>query len=175
MYDCTHCFKCIEACPKGVAPMSQIMRLRRRGRRRPRHQRPQQRPPPRDGVRQEHPPQRPAARGRPAARLLRRQVRIRPRCPSCWTRCRSITEGAPAPQGHPRRALLGPSSHKAPKDVKAIFEAVEGREDRVELNLYLTGYDEDVDGADAGAPRPARRQRPAEPAAGQSPEERPTR
>src|ERR687890_1454686 len=30
IYDCTHCFKCIDACPKGVAPMSQIMRLRRR-------------------------------------------------------------------------------------------------------------------------------------------------
>src|SRR6201995_3401055 len=30
IYDCTHCFKCIEACPKGVAPMNQIMRLRRR-------------------------------------------------------------------------------------------------------------------------------------------------
>lgn len=30
LYACTHCFKCIEACPKGVAPMSQIMRLRRR-------------------------------------------------------------------------------------------------------------------------------------------------
>src|ERR1043166_3996241 len=29
IYDCTHCFKCIDACPKGVAPMSQIMRLRR--------------------------------------------------------------------------------------------------------------------------------------------------
>src|SRR3712207_3768516 len=29
MYDCTHCFNCIEACPKGVAPMNQIMRLRR--------------------------------------------------------------------------------------------------------------------------------------------------
>jgi succinate dehydrogenase / fumarate reductase iron-sulfur subunit len=29
IYDCTHCFKCIEACPKGVAPMNQIMRLRR--------------------------------------------------------------------------------------------------------------------------------------------------
>ncbi len=29
IYDCTHCFNCIEACPKGVAPMSQIMRLRR--------------------------------------------------------------------------------------------------------------------------------------------------
>jgi succinate dehydrogenase / fumarate reductase iron-sulfur subunit len=30
MYDCTHCFNCIDACPKDVAPMSQIMRLRRR-------------------------------------------------------------------------------------------------------------------------------------------------
>src|SRR2546421_4487860 len=30
MYDCTHCFNCIDACPKGVDPMSQIMRLRRR-------------------------------------------------------------------------------------------------------------------------------------------------
>ena len=29
IYDCTHCFQCIEACPKGVDPMSQIMRLRR--------------------------------------------------------------------------------------------------------------------------------------------------
>jgi succinate dehydrogenase / fumarate reductase iron-sulfur subunit len=29
IYDCTHCFACIEACPKGVAPMDQIMRLRR--------------------------------------------------------------------------------------------------------------------------------------------------
>src|SRR3954452_18537506 len=30
LYDCTHCFQCIEVCPKVVAPMSQIMRLRRR-------------------------------------------------------------------------------------------------------------------------------------------------
>ncbi len=29
IYDCTHCFMCIDACPKGVAPMDQIMRLRR--------------------------------------------------------------------------------------------------------------------------------------------------
>ena len=29
IYDCTHCFACIEVCPKDVAPMSQIMRLRR--------------------------------------------------------------------------------------------------------------------------------------------------
>ena len=30
IYDCTHCFSCVEACPKGVAPMDQIMRLRRK-------------------------------------------------------------------------------------------------------------------------------------------------
>src|ERR1700753_2510476 len=30
IYDCTHCFSCIDACPKGVDPMSQIMRLRRK-------------------------------------------------------------------------------------------------------------------------------------------------
>jgi succinate dehydrogenase / fumarate reductase, iron-sulfur subunit len=29
IYDCTHCFSCITACPKGVDPMNQIMRLRR--------------------------------------------------------------------------------------------------------------------------------------------------
>ncbi|CAN5399858.1 succinate dehydrogenase/fumarate reductase iron-sulfur subunit [soil metagenome] len=29
IYDCTHCFSCIDACPKGVAPMDQIMRMRR--------------------------------------------------------------------------------------------------------------------------------------------------
>ena len=29
IYDCTHCFACIEVCPKGVDPMNQIMRLRR--------------------------------------------------------------------------------------------------------------------------------------------------
>jgi succinate dehydrogenase / fumarate reductase, iron-sulfur subunit len=29
LYDCTHCFKCVQACPKDVNPMGQIMRLRR--------------------------------------------------------------------------------------------------------------------------------------------------
>ena len=28
MWDCTRCFECVEACPKGVAPMDQIMNLR---------------------------------------------------------------------------------------------------------------------------------------------------
>src|SRR5204863_7012764 len=30
IYDCTHCFACVEVCPKDVAPMNLIMRLRRR-------------------------------------------------------------------------------------------------------------------------------------------------
>jgi succinate dehydrogenase / fumarate reductase, iron-sulfur subunit len=29
LFDCTHCFKCVQACPKDVNPMGQIMRLRR--------------------------------------------------------------------------------------------------------------------------------------------------
>ncbi len=30
IYDCTHCFTCVQVCPKHVSPMNQIMRLRRR-------------------------------------------------------------------------------------------------------------------------------------------------
>jgi len=30
VWDCTHCFYCVEVCPKGVAPMDQIMTLRER-------------------------------------------------------------------------------------------------------------------------------------------------
>ena len=74
IYDCTHCFNCIEACPKGVAPMSQIMRLRRIAGGDHEIEDRNNGLPAREGVRQEHRAQRPAARGRPAARLLRRQV-----------------------------------------------------------------------------------------------------
>jgi succinate dehydrogenase / fumarate reductase iron-sulfur subunit len=40
----------------------------------------------------------------------------------------------------PKTALGHP--HKAPKEVQRIFDVVEGREDRVELNLYVTGYED---------------------------------
>ena len=108
IYDCTHCFNCIEACPKGVAPMSQIMRLRRiasadhgindRN----------------NGYRHEHafvdnieknghPP-----RGRPAARLLRRQVP-----PARGARAGSLAaldpEGAAAPQGDAEEGAAAPA------------------------------------------------------------------
>jgi succinate dehydrogenase / fumarate reductase iron-sulfur subunit len=41
----------------------------------------------------------------------------------------------------PAKALLHP--HKASKELRAIFEKVEGRSDRFELNLYVSGTDED--------------------------------
>ena len=46
----------------------------------------------------------------------------------------------------PAKALL---HHKLPdqKQIRRIFEVVEGREERFELNLYITGYDEDESGA----------------------------
>lgn len=31
VWDCTHCFYCVEVCPKGVAPMDRIMDMRRYG------------------------------------------------------------------------------------------------------------------------------------------------
>ena len=30
VWDCTHCFECVQQCPKDVAPMDQILKLRRR-------------------------------------------------------------------------------------------------------------------------------------------------
>ena len=149
IYDCTHCFKCIEACPKGVAPMSQIMRLRRMRRRRPRDQRPQQRRAPRGRVRQPDPRLRPAVRGRAAAALLRRQLVVRQVPPARRRRAGRLAagdhQGAAARARSRRWALLKP--HKLAKQdlkqVQAIYEKVEGREERYELNLYITGNDED--------------------------------
>ena len=43
--------------------------------------------------------------------------------------------------------------HKAPKEVKRIFEKVEGRSERIELNLYIVGEDETQVDAPAEAPR----------------------
>ena len=150
IYDCTHCFKCIEACPKGVAPMSQIMRLRRRaGDDHDINDR-------NNGERHEtafvsaRPRQRPAVGGRAAAALLRRrlvlrQVRAARRRSSSSTRCRSITKALLRRKVTPTGAL---KPHKLPKDdlkqVQRIYETVEGRDERVELNLYISGYDEDT-------------------------------
>ena len=161
IYDCTHCFKCVEACPKGVNPMGQIMRLRRiagsdqhivdRN----------------NGERHEHafddadPRLRPAARGRAAAPLLRRQLVVRQVPPgrrqrAALARCRSSSRGCCAARSSSKLALFG---HKIPsRDLKAvqrIYETVESRPQRYELNLYVTGEDEEDDAVAGGRRRDA--------------------
>jgi succinate dehydrogenase / fumarate reductase iron-sulfur subunit len=71
--------------------------------------------------------------------------------------------------------------HKIPKDalksVQRIYERIESRDERYELNLYITGYDEDETGTASTAPPSAgdvqNAPEPGQP--GQSPEESPTR
>ena len=64
----------------------------------------------------------------------------------------------------PQKALLHP--HKAPKDVKRIFERVHDREERFELNLYVVGQEEEEFEGSAGQTSSASG------AGGQLPEER---
>ena len=44
----------------------------------------------------------------------------------------------------PAKALLHP--HEAPDGVKKIYEIVEGRDERNEFNLYISGTDADNEG-----------------------------
>jgi succinate dehydrogenase / fumarate reductase iron-sulfur subunit len=171
IYDCTHCFKCIDACPKGVAPMSQIMRLRRRaGNDYAINDR-------NNGHRHED----------TITTLIRdygllHEAEMLPRSygGNSWfgkfhpragaelvDSLPVITKAIMRRKINPKIAIFG---HKIPKDdlkaVKAIYEKVEGREKRLELNLYISGYDEDdetpASGFDSGQP-------------GQTPEESPSR
>ena len=59
----------------------------------------------------------------------------------------------------PKKALL--HQHKAPKEVKRIFEHVHDKDERYELNLYVVGEDEEPSADDeqrrAGSHLPAER------------------
>jgi succinate dehydrogenase / fumarate reductase, iron-sulfur subunit len=152
LYDCTHCFKCIEACPKGVAPMSQIMRLRLcasnehgivdRN----------------NGERHEA-----AFTGLVKDHGLLWEAELLPRsyggnsffgkfAPSAGL---ELLDSLPSITKALLRRKVTPMGarkpHNLPKDdlkqVKRIFSDVEGRE-RYELNLYISGYDEDEEGAE---------------------------
>src|SRR5215211_2454580 len=148
IYDCTHCFNCIEACPKGVAPMSQIMRLRRiagsdyeiadrnNGHR---HEKAFVKNIKKNGLLHE-------------ADLLPDSYggKFHPRAvPELVDSLPTITKALMRRKVTPGKALRHP--HKAPKDVKAIYDRVEGRDERVELNLYISGYDEELEGAEQSA------------------------
>jgi succinate dehydrogenase / fumarate reductase iron-sulfur subunit len=148
MYDCTHCFKCIEACPKGVAPMNQIMRLRRR-----------------TGADHHIDDRNNGHRHESAfvtlvrsggllheAELLPRSYggdswfgKFHPRAAAeLLDSLPVITRAVLRKKVTPAGALIGESIPKdAIKNVQAIFDKIEARPERFELNLYVTGVDEE--------------------------------
>ena len=144
IYDCTHCFNCIEACPKGVAPMSQIMRLRRiagadheiddrnNGHR---HEMAFVKNIERNGLLHE-------------ADLLPDSYggKFHPRAvPELVGSLPVILKALQRGKVTPKKALL--HSHKAEEGVKRIFEHVHDKDERYELNLYVVGYEDDVEEA----------------------------
>jgi succinate dehydrogenase iron-sulfur subunit len=149
IYDCTHCFNCIEACPKGVAPMSQIMRLRRRAgsdfeiedrNNGHRHERAFVQNIRRNGLLHE-------------ADLLPDSYggKFHPRAvPELISSLPVVLKGLQRGKMTPRKALL--HEHKAPKEVKRIFDVIEGKDQRYELNLYISGYEDDESEGAATAP-----------------------
>jgi succinate dehydrogenase / fumarate reductase iron-sulfur subunit len=156
IYDCTHCFKCVEACPKDVNPMGQIMRLRRIA-----------------GsdfgiVDQNNGERHEAA----YATLIKdngllHEAELLPRSyggnswfgkfhPAAGKELLSslpiVLKGVLRRKVNVKIAIFG---HKLPKQdlkaVQAIYDKVEGRKERYELNLYITGEDEELVGAASGA------------------------
>jgi succinate dehydrogenase / fumarate reductase iron-sulfur subunit len=148
IYDCTHCFNCIDACPKGVDPMSQIMRLRRIA------GNDENIVDPNNGHRHES-----AFNTLVRDYGLLHEAELLPRSygGDSWfgkfspnagkVLLRSLPSIVPAVlrgKVSPKLALLG---HRIAKpdltSVKRIFQTVEDRGERVELNLYVTGYEDE--------------------------------
>jgi succinate dehydrogenase / fumarate reductase iron-sulfur subunit len=140
IYDCTHCFNCIDACPKGVDPMSQIMRLRRRAGSdfdiEDRN----------NGFRHEHAFVKNIRKNGllHEADLLPDSYggKLHPRAvPELMSSLPVAMKALVRGKMTPKSALLHP--HKAPQEVRRIFDTVEGRDERVELNLYVSGYEDE--------------------------------
>jgi succinate dehydrogenase / fumarate reductase, iron-sulfur subunit len=147
IFDCTHCFKCVEACPKGVNPMGQIMRLRRIA-----------------IDDQKIVDQNNGARHEAAfASLIENngilwEAELIPRSygGNSWfgkfapAAGKELVSSIPtAIRGLLRGKMTIPKilkPHKIPsqdlKAVQSIYERIESRPERYELNLYITGYDE---------------------------------
>ena len=149
LYTCTHCFKCVDACPKGVNPMGQIMRLRRIAG--SDHQIEDRN----NGSRHEH-----AFVKNIRRNGLLHEADLLPDSYGGKFNPRAVPEliaSLPiALRGMLRgkitlpKALLHP--HKASKELRAIFDKIESKPERYELNLYVSGTDEDNEpAATAGA------------------------
>ncbi len=169
IYDCTHCFNCIDACPKGVDPMSQIMRLRRTaGSDYQINDR-------NNGHRHEQ-----AFVGLVRDYGLLYEAELLPRSygGNSWfgkfhpaagrellSSLPSVAKGVIRGKVSPKGALVG---HKLSKPdltaIKRLYGRIEGRGRRNELNLYVTGYDDEPETA-AAEDGAAGREAPAEPSA----------
>jgi succinate dehydrogenase / fumarate reductase iron-sulfur subunit len=156
LYDCTHCFNCIDACPKDVSPMSQIMRLRRLA-----------------GSDFEIDDRNNGSRHEESFATLVRdngllhEAELLPRSfgGNSWFGKFAPSAGAVLLKSLPaivpavlrgkvsiKTALLG---HKiGAKDLAAVqklYDTVESRPERVELNLYVVGEDDTPDAPPAAA------------------------
>src|SRR5215212_415969 len=148
MYDCTHCFNCIEACPKGVAPMNQIMRLRRvatadhdiKDRNNGyRHEHAFVENIERNGILHEADLLPDSYGGKFHPRAVPELVRSLP----------SILKALRTGKVTPKKALL--HQHKAPKEVRRIFDHVHDKDERYELNLYVVGEEDEPEADDGTA------------------------
>jgi len=143
IYDCTHCFACVEVCPKDVAPMDQIMRLRRRatgdygikdGNNGYGHEKAFTGLIERYGTLHES---QLLPRSFGQGSLIRSQLdpsSLRQLIDSLPT----VINGLKSGKVSPVKAVI---HHKLPdqKHVKRIFEDIESKDERLELNLYIVG------------------------------------
>jgi succinate dehydrogenase / fumarate reductase iron-sulfur subunit len=141
IYDCTHCFNCIDACPKGVAPMSQIMRLRRiagsdehindrnNGHR---HEMAFVKNIRKNGLLHEADLLPDSYGGKFHPNAVPELIESLPVITTALLR-RKVT---------PTKALLHPH-RKEYKGLRRIFDEVEEKPERIELNLYVSGVEEE--------------------------------
>ncbi len=157
IYDCTHCFNCIDACPKGVDPMSQIMRLRRIA-----------------GSDEKIVDRNNGHRHEDTIVTLVRdygllhEAEMLPRSygGNSWfgkfhpaagqVLLKSLPAIVPAVLRRKVNLKIAIFGHKIPKpdleQVKKLYAKIEGREERIELNLYVSGYEDDPEPAPESDP-----------------------
>jgi succinate dehydrogenase / fumarate reductase iron-sulfur subunit len=143
IYDCTHCFACIEVCPKDVAPMDQIMRLRRRA----------------TGDYEIKDQNNGYGHGKAFTELIERygtlhEAQLLPRSYGQGSLIRSQVDPASLKQLAPQAPTVarGLASGKVSpvkalwhkklpdqKQVRRIYKEIESKDERLELNLYIVG------------------------------------
>jgi succinate dehydrogenase / fumarate reductase iron-sulfur subunit len=148
IYDCTHCFNCVSACPKGVAPMNQIMRLRRVA------GSDQQIVDSNNGHRHEHAFVKNIRRNG----ILHESDLLADSYGGKFNPAagRELLSGLPVAFKGLARGKMTPQKlvlhqHKAPAEVQRLFDQIESRPQRNEFNIYISGRDDDLLDEPAGA------------------------